>query len=212
MHPGYDRCIVQRAIAMIQAKTRFKNIEEYAALTTSDLPECRFELVDGEIVEMGAEADQNLEIAELLAYIFAQSLPYYLIRRGAEIEVDSKTVSSRVPDLIVLTEPTRKAMQQGKRSIITLSMPNPALVVEIVSPGEEGSLNYQRDYTQKPREYAARGIPEYWRIDPERQVVAVLFLDGDAYQVSEFRGSNLVVSPTFPEFHLTVRQILNAEQ
>jgi hypothetical protein len=34
---------------MVQAKPRFKTIEEYAALITSDRPECRFELVNGEI-------------------------------------------------------------------------------------------------------------------------------------------------------------------
>ena len=41
-------------------------IEQYAALDPSDLPEGNYELVDGVIVEMGAESDQNLEIVALL--------------------------------------------------------------------------------------------------------------------------------------------------
>lgn len=44
------------------------------------------------------------------------------------------------------------------KSLITLAMPNPVLVVEVVSPGNENIPNYQRDYEEKPKEYAARGI------------------------------------------------------
>jgi Uma2 family endonuclease len=60
-------------------------------------------------------------------------------------------------------------------------MPPPALVVEVVSPGEPGTPNYDRDYVDKPKEYADRGIPEYWIIDPERQVILVLMLAGERY-------------------------------
>jgi Uma2 family endonuclease len=197
---------------MVQAKPRFKTIEEYAALTTSDLPECRFELVDGEIVEMGAENDRNNEIASFLFSVLLQYVPFYLLRRGTEIEVTSQYVTCREPDLMVLTEETRNAMQRDKRSIVTLIMPPPALVVEVVSPGNEEGDNYQRDYVHKPQEYAARGIPEYWRIDPSREVVAVLVLEGSTYQVTEFRQGDRVISPTFKEMFLTAEQVLNPGQ
>ena len=42
---------------MVQTKTRFKNFAEYAAADPSELPEGHYELVDGDIVEMGAEND-----------------------------------------------------------------------------------------------------------------------------------------------------------
>lgn len=42
-------------------------------------------------------------------------------------------------------------------------------MVEIVSPGQEN-----RDYRYKRSEYAARGIAEYWIIDPMQQKVTVL--------------------------------------
>jgi Uma2 family endonuclease len=195
---------------MVQAKPRFKTIGEYAALTTSDLPELRFELVDGEIVEMGAEADQNVQIAIMLMFAFGQFVPIRLLRRGSEVQVTSVYVTCREPDLIVLTEEGHSALQRDKRSIITLDMPNPALVVEVVSQGTENSDNYQRDYVAKVREYAARGIPEYWRIDPQRGVVTVLVLAGQSYQETDYRGSNLVVSLAFPGLQLTTEQILNA--
>jgi Uma2 family endonuclease len=150
--------------AMPQAKVRFTNIEAYAALDTSDLPECRFELVDGVIVEMGAENTLNIKIATFLMVALARIVPYSLIYRGTEIEVTSPYVTCREPDLMVLTEAADQALQDDKRSIVKLTMPNPALVIEVVSPGEPGSENYKRDYEQKPKEYAARGIPEYWLI------------------------------------------------
>jgi Uma2 family endonuclease len=114
--------------------------------------------------------------------------------------------------LMVLTEDTRSAMQRDKRSIITKAMPAPALVVEIVSPGGQGSDNYQRDYIDKRREYAARGIPEYWLVDPSRAVVIVMRLEDGGYVEKTFEGSDRVISPTFPTLELTAEQILNAGQ
>jgi Uma2 family endonuclease len=195
---------------MTQAKVRFTNIEAYAGLDTSDLPECRFELVDGVIVEMGAENDRNNVIASFLFAVLLQFAPYYLLRRGTEIEVDSVYVTCREPDLMVLTESTDKALQDDKRSIVKLTMPNPALVIEVVSPGEPGSDNYKRDYEQKPKEYAARGIPEYWLIDPSRQMMIVLVLKNGQYRGEELRGSDRVVSPAFPDLNLTAEQVLSA--
>ena len=196
---------------MTQAKQRFRTIEQYAALDPSDLPEGNYELVDGVIVEMGAESDQNLEIVALLFSVLPQFVPYYLLRKGTEINVPSR-LTSRYPDLMVLTEDTRAAMKRDKRSLVALDMPTPALVVEVVSPGKPGSDNYDRDYVEKPKEYAARGIPEFWQVDPspDRAVVIVLTLKDGAYQSREFRGSDRVISPTFPELQLTAEQILRA--
>jgi Uma2 family endonuclease len=47
---------------------------------------------------------------------------------------------------------------------ITREMPPPRLVVEVVSPGKK---DRDRDYIAKRQQYAERGIPEYWLIDPE---------------------------------------------
>ena len=77
-------------------------------------------------------------------------------------------------------------------------MPVPLLVVEVVSPGKPGSKNYEqlrcgepvRDYVERPKEYAARGIPEFWLVDPDRAVVIVLTLKGGAYEPIEFRGED----------------------
>lgn len=195
---------------MTQAKSRFSTFEEYAALDPSELPEGNYELVNGVIVEMGAENDQNREIVILLILALAQFVPRQLLRVGSEIAVSSKRVTSRFPDLMVLSEQTRAVMQPDRRSMIRLEMPAPKLVVEVVSPGEPGSDNYDRDYIEKPQEYAKRGIPEFWLIDPSRAVVLVLSLVDGVYQIAEFRGGDHIQSSTFQTLNLTAQQVLTA--
>ncbi len=68
-----------------------------------------------------------------------------------------------------------------------------------------------RDYVAKRKEYAEREIPEYWLVDPARDVVIVLYLDGKQYsEIGQFRSSDRVISPTFPELQLTAEQVLRA--
>jgi Uma2 family endonuclease len=166
--------------------------------------------VNGELVEMGAENLQNVMIAGFIFSVLLQFIPAYLICWGTEIVVPSRNVTGRFPDLMVLTEDTLSAMRLDQRSLVAPDMAPPALVVEVVSLGRPGSDNYDRDYIETPEEYAARGIPEFWQVDPERTVVTVLRLKDGAYRSQEFRGSSLVISSTFPALNLTAEQILRA--
>jgi Uma2 family endonuclease len=187
------------------------SLEEY--LTYDDGTDTRYELVDGVLVEMGAENDINIEIeAFLVAILLGLGVRYYLLRRGTEIEVTGTAAQTRYPDLLVLTEATRDAMQRDQRSIILKHMPAPALAVEVVSPGSPGEANYDRDYLEKREEYATRGIPEYWIIDPLRKWVLVLTLVGRKYQETRFIGTQTIKSPAFPALTLTAAQVLTASE
>lgn len=62
-------------------------------------------------------------------------------------------------------------------------MPPPLLVVEVVSPGQEN-----RDYRYKRSEYAARGIAEYWIVDPMQQRVMVLEWVEGLYEEKVYEG------------------------
>ena len=88
--------------------------------------------------------------------------------------------------------------------------PNPLIVIEVVSPGDETKPNYQRDYKEKPTEYANRGIPEMWQIDPSREWVRVGVLNTGEYQFQTFVGDEAIFSPSFPALNLTANQILSA--
>ena len=115
---------------------------------------------------------------------------------------------TRYPDLTIL-DPVHLPLIE-RRNTITCEMPPPRLIAEVVSPGNEMSENYKRDYEVKPRQYATIGVPEYWIIDRDREWVKVGILNNGSYQFETFRGDETMVSPTFPDLVLTALQILNA--
>jgi Uma2 family endonuclease len=189
------------------ATTRPKmTLAEY--LTYDDGLDGRHELIDGVLVEMGAESDDNTLIVMFLIAMLLPLVSYDRLRNKTEIAVSRSTVSTRYPDLMVLSPACATALAGQKRSLITLDMPVPQVVVEVVSPGEPGEENYDRDYVEKRREYALRGIPEYWIIDPARQVMFVLSLQGQSFEEARFEADATIVSPAFPQLKLTAEQVL----
>jgi Uma2 family endonuclease len=195
---------------MTVATSRRMSLEEY--LTYDDGTDARYELVDGVLVEMGAESRCNIKIAFFLIEIFLKLVGRGRLGIKEKIQVDSEYVSARDPDLIIHSEDSALAIEGRKESILMLNEPNPMIVVEVVSPGTESTDNYKRDYEQKPREYAGRGIPEMWLIDPARSVVLVLTLADGEYQEATFTENQTIISPTFPSLTLTAVQMLTAGQ
>jgi Uma2 family endonuclease len=191
------------------ANPKLMSLEEY--LVYDDGTDTRYEFVDGVLVEMGNESKLNVQIAMFLAfYLGTLGLPHYLLSNKIELVVPSDKVTTRYPDLVVLTEELEMMLEDGYRYIVKLEMPAPAMVVEVVSYGQPGEDNYDRDYVTKRREYAARGISEYWIVDPARQVVGVLMLQEQIYQEQWFSGTSKIISPTFPAMDLTAEQVLRA--
>jgi Uma2 family endonuclease len=185
-------------------------IEEY--LNYDDGTDTRYELVDGVLVEMPVESWNSSTISIYLLTQLLAFVPYYLIRhKDTEVAVNSTQAKARIPDLMVVSEATSIQMS-GQKGLIPLNTEAPRLVVEVVSPGKPGDENYHRDYVAKRQEYSDRGIPEYWIIDPSGSVVKICTLVEGQYHDTEFRGSVLIFSPTFPDLKLTVDQILNAGQ
>ncbi len=146
-----------------------------------------------------------------LAFYFMQQLgiPAYRVALKHLIRVSSTKVTARDPDLIVHSVESYAAIAGAPESLLKPEHPLPLLVVEVVSPGKPGSLNYDHDYVDKRVEYANRGIPEYWIVDPQRDVVWVLSLDGSEYRSTRFSRDQTIVSPTFCSLSLTVNQVLN---
>ncbi|TAG88014.1 MAG: Uma2 family endonuclease [Oscillatoriales cyanobacterium] len=183
--------------------TRKLTLEEY--LVYDDGTDTKYELIDGELVEMPPESDRNNLISLYLLVEFFKFVPIRLIRhKDTEIVVIGNRTRVRLPDLIILTEELFAAID-GRRATITQDMPPPALVVEVVSPGK---VNEDRDYRYKRSEYAARGIPEYWIVDPSQAKVTVLIWVDGLYEEAVFQGSNAIASTTFPDLKLTVAQVL----
>lgn len=175
--------------------------------------EGRYELIDGELVELLPESESNNWIANYLQFLLAATkiTPLRLIRIHAlELQVpvlQPKDSANRYPDLVVL-RPEHLELTQ-RRLTITIDMPPPRLIAEVVSSGK---TNRDRDYIPKRAQYAAIAVPEYWLIDPSTQTVMVLTLDGEAYrEVGVFSGDEAIGSIEFTELNLTVAQIFQSE-
>ena len=196
---------------MVQAQSKKLTFDEY--LNYSNETDQRYELIDGELIALPPESEPNNFIANYLFFYLASSglVPLRLIKtHNCEVQVAvlrSGDAANRYPDLIIL-EPEHIPLT-ANRLTITFDMLPPRFVVEVVSRGRVGS---DRDYDRKRAQYAARGIAEYWVIDPIEQVVAVLRLEEGQYvEVGVFRDGEAIVSPMFPQLSLTVQQILSGE-
>jgi Uma2 family endonuclease len=178
----------------------------------------RYELVDGEIVRILATR-QHEDIADFIA-------------KQLDREVDQRGLNYKVSGRILLETVTKDGKQQGRQPDVSvidrtvwrsnrsayLAFREPIqLAVEVVS------TNWEDDYIDKLDEYQRLGIPEYWIVDylaigsrnylgnPKVSTVFVYQLDASGvYQSTAYRGSERIVSPTFPDLELTVEQILDA--
>ncbi len=187
---------------MIVATAKKMTLEEF--LSYDDGTDNWYELENGELIYMPAESEINRRIATFLFALFLQiGIPSYRLTMKTEVAVSGSRVSVRIPDLMILSEELAIAMQGASRSIVLMDMPPPSLVVEIVSPNQE-----KRDYRYKKTEYAARGIAEYWIVDPIQQCVTVLEWVEGLYEERVFLGDEQMISPLLGSLGLTAAQVL----
>jgi Uma2 family endonuclease len=181
--------------------------------------ENRYELHNGAIVEMPKATGEHSEVAgflvaELNFEIRRLGLPYF-VPKECVVKADNE-LSGYQPDAIVLDrQGTDSEPRWKKESIITMGS-SVRLIVEVVS------TNWRDDYGYKLVDYEALGIAEYWIADylglggrryignPKQPTFSVHHLVDGEYQVSQFRGSDRVVSPTFGQLNLSVQQIFSA--
>ena len=180
--------------------------------------ENRYELHNGAIVEMPKATGEHSEVAgflvaELNFEIRRLGLPYF-VPKECVVKADNE-LSGYEPDAIVLDrQGTDSEPRWKKESIITMGS-SVRLIVEVVS------TNWRDDYGYKLVDYEALGISEYWIADylglggrryignPKQPTFSVCQLIDGEYQVSQFRGSDRVVSPTFGQLNLSVQQIFS---
>lgn len=193
---------------MVAIVSQRMTLDEYLAYQPED--EGFFELENGQLLQHPAESDLNRRIGGFLFSHFARlDIPFYRLRIGTEVVVMGRKTCVRVPDVMVLSEETTKVLAGAARSIVMPDMPPPELVIEVVSPGRE---NIERDYRYKRSQYQARGINEYWIVDPLTEKVTVLTMNRGLYDEAIFEKSDslssLFTEQLNPENKLNVSQIL----
>lgn len=206
---GMERC---KPMAQAQPKPITPlTFDEYLACDQGT--DARYELAYGVLIEVPPETDDNISLAMGLAEILKSLCSWRLLRTHAStLEVPplpGVPQSNRFPDLMVLSPDLARELR-GKSSAVRLSMPNPVLVVEVVSPYRSpDDDNYRRDYVDKRQQYERRSIPEYWIVDPVAQCVTVLVMGTASYGEQVFRGAERVISSAFPSLQVTANEILS---
>ncbi len=177
--------------------------EEY--LRYEDGTDKHYEFVGGELIKMPPESPLNSRISFFLALQFAKFLPEERIcHKDTEIAVSGSQIQTRLPDLMILSEALVTILGDSNRGTITLEMPPPDLIIEVVSPGK---TNEDRDYRFKRTEYAARAVEEYWAIDPEASKITVYTLVSGFFEAEEYTDKKLIKS-RFDQLQLTAKQVL----
>ena len=115
---------------------------------------------------------------DLLQWLFLKLHGFVADRRlgrayVAPLRVKTDNAKYREPDVVYLSNERDRQYPDRSRPPFGAD-----LVMEVVSEGEEAR---DRDTRQKPLDYAAAGIPEYWIVDPENRTITILSLDGAEY-------------------------------
>jgi Uma2 family endonuclease len=158
------------------------------------------EYTDGYIEVLPMPTDKHQVISRLLffaLFAFVQRLGGTVFY--APLRVQVRTGKFREPDLLVLLDENDPRRQNA-------FWLGADLVVEIVSPD-----NPERDTEEKPRDYAAVGIPEYWIVNPLNDTITVLVLEGDAYvEYGVFHRGERTASKLLSGFSVSVNEVLDA--
>jgi Uma2 family endonuclease len=181
-------------------------------LKYSDGTDRRYELVNGELIPMSLGTGQHGAIIKLLE----KSLEVEIDRLkqdwvvlpgliGVRSPKGGRWDTCRIPDIVVISI-EQWQMMQTREAVIELNEAPPLLVVEVVSESTKVV-----DYRSKRSEYSVLDIPEYWIVDPLLSKVTIFTLNEGWYEPIEFTGAELIRSSIFPNFNLSVEQILRQQ-
>jgi len=176
-----------------------------------------YELVNGEIVEMNSTRNHD-DVADFTWNSFKDEIKRlslnYVVNNTAVIRTVTKAgiEQGRRPDVSVI----EIDVWRSNRSAYSALREPIQLAVEVTS------TNWEDDYIDKLDEYRRLGIREYWIVDylaigsreclgnPKVPTIFVHLLDAEGnYQTTAFKGSERIVSRTFPELTLTAEEVMN---
>ena len=181
----------------------------------------RYEVIDGEVFDLeptGAHEEVAAFItAKLCVQIDRIGLPWFVLQRGL-LRPSNAAMTAFRPDVAVIDrdELTQEPLWRD-RSILTLGR-SVKFIAEVVSS------NWQNDYARKVEDYAVLGISEYWIADYaglggtryigqlKQPTLSICTLVDGEYDIQQLRGSQIVVSRTFPDLNLTAEQVLRADR
>ena len=179
----------------------------------------RYELHDGVIIKMAPPTGDHEQIVgflvgEIVTEYKRLKLPYFIPKTAFIKPTQSEAAYS--PDVLLLNNSNLVNESLWKKESTVSQAASIPLVIEVVSS------NWRDDYFTKAGKYEEVGIPEYWIVDylglggrrfignPKQPTISIYQIIEGEYQVRQFRGSDRIQSPAFPELDLTAEQIFRA--
>jgi Uma2 family endonuclease len=156
----------------------------------------RYEIVDGSLVVSPSTSRVHEVVSDSVRSVIRAALPPST-RVIGPIGVDLGH-SYRIPDLVVV--PNRVFAVNAP----LLDPSDVQLAVEVVSPG-----SVTTDRVTKPAQYAAAGIPAYWRVETDPEVsVAAYVLEGAVYrELGTWRAGEIARITTPFAVEITVSEL-----
>jgi len=137
------------------------------ALTYEDLCRARedgnrYELIEGELVLVGAPSLWHQRLLLRLAFTCTESVTQRGLGEVLVAPLDVRFADGSIfqPDVVVVLSDRSSVLEEA------LIEGAPSLVVEIVSPSSRA-----KDRGAKLRTYARHGVPEYWAVDADARAI-----------------------------------------
>jgi Uma2 family endonuclease len=150
----------------------------------------RYELIEGEAFMVPAPSPRHQRVLGNLFRILEEHVRLHALGRVylAPLDVVLSHTTVVQPDLAYLSRDRLSLV--GHHNIAGA----PDLVVEILSPSTA-----ETDRTRKAQIYARYGVPHYWLVDADEQVVEILELAGGSYELKERLAGTAAFRPSlFP--------------
>jgi Uma2 family endonuclease len=177
----------------------------------------RYELIDGEVIDVRPRGDHEEIISQLTRKIDREidrlNHPWFMPKTCC-VKPEGN-LDGYVPDLIVLDRSQLDAEPLWKSASTITQGTSARLVVEVTS------TNWQDDYAKKLEGYELLGIPEYWIVDyrglggwryigsPKLPTLSIYTLVAGRYDLQQFRGDEILVSAVLPALRLKAAEVLS---
>ena len=179
------------------ATTRLTTVEE---LERDGTPEGRYELIDGELIEMspaGGDASfvGNTISFFLTGHVRSRGLGRVYNAEGGFVLFPSRALV-RAAD-VAFVRADRLPSKEEHRRLLRLA---PDLVVEVISPSDR-----MDDVLAKVETWLAAGVRLLWLVDPDRRTVAVYEPGREPRALGE--GDELDGGEVLPDFRVAVAEL-----
>ena len=158
-----------------------------------------YQLIAGELIMTPSPGFFHQSISMNLSIVLGSFIKRHKVGTllAAPLDVHLSDEDIYQPDLIFIRADKTRGIHTDKLRVI------PDLVIEVLSP----STAYL-DFTRKKEMYCARGVEEYWIINPEMETVEIMIKHGEIYQTeSLLKNDAILESKMFPGFQMKIADI-----